>query len=96
MKQAYGTFGNFNASLFSTEGIASVGPLLAPIPVLLCGFAIGFANQALARWLPSTGSWPFTSGVYLDSAVFTLVVVTLLLRPGGLFVRRGQRAVERV
>jgi branched-chain amino acid transport system permease protein len=62
----------------------------------LGGFAIGFATQALAGFLPSTGSWPFTSGVYLDSAVFTLVVLTLLLRPGGLFVRRGQRAVERV
>ena len=62
----------------------------------LGGFAIGFANQALAGFLPSTGSWPFTSGVYLDSAVFALVVLTLLVRPSGLFVRRGQRAVERV
>ncbi len=62
----------------------------------LGGFAIGFVTQALAGFLPSTGSWPFTSGVYLDSAVFTLVIVTLLLRPSGLFVRRTQRAVERV
>jgi branched-chain amino acid transport system permease protein len=62
----------------------------------LGGFAIGFASQAIAGFLPSTGSWPFTSGVYLDSAVFGLVVLTLLIRPSGLFVRRGQRAVERV
>jgi branched-chain amino acid transport system permease protein len=62
----------------------------------LGGFAIGFATEALGGWLPSNGSWPFTSGVYLDSAVFTLVIVTLLLRPGGLCARRGQRAVERV
>jgi branched-chain amino acid transport system permease protein len=62
----------------------------------LGGFAIGFASQALAGFLPSTGSWPFTSGVYLDSAVFALVVLTLLVRPSGLFVRRGQRSVERV
>jgi branched-chain amino acid transport system permease protein len=62
----------------------------------LGGFAIGFASQAIAGFLPSTGSWPFTSGVYLDSAVFALVVLTLLVRPSGLFVRRGQRAVERV
>ena len=62
----------------------------------LGGFAMGFATGVLDGILPSTGSWPFTSGVYLDSAVFTLVVLTLLLRPGGLFVRRGQRAVERV
>jgi len=62
----------------------------------LGGFAIGFATQALAGFLPSTGSWPFTSGVYLDSAVFTLVIVTLLLRPDGVFVGRKRRAVERV
>jgi branched-chain amino acid transport system permease protein len=62
----------------------------------LGGFAIGFASQALAGFLPSTGNWPFTSGVYLDSAVFALVILTLLLRPDGLFVRRGRRPVERV
>jgi branched-chain amino acid transport system permease protein len=62
----------------------------------LGGFAIGFASQALAGFLPSTGSWPFTSGVYLDSALFALVILTLLLRPDGLFVRRRHRAVERV
>jgi branched-chain amino acid transport system permease protein len=62
----------------------------------LGGFAIGFATGAFAGFLPSTGTWPFTSGVYLDSAVFALVVLTLLLRPGGVFARRGQRAVERV
>jgi branched-chain amino acid transport system permease protein len=62
----------------------------------LGGFAIGFASQALAGFLPTTGSWPFASGVYLDSAVFALVILALLLRPSGLFVRRGQRSVERV
>jgi branched-chain amino acid transport system permease protein len=62
----------------------------------LGGFSIGFASQALAGFLPSTGDWPFTSGVYLDSAVFALVILTLLLKPDGLFVRRGHRPVERV
>jgi branched-chain amino acid transport system permease protein len=62
----------------------------------LGGFAIGFASQALAGFLPSTGSWPFTSGVYLDSAVFALVILTLLLRPDGLFIGHGKRPVERV
>jgi branched-chain amino acid transport system permease protein len=62
----------------------------------LGGFAIGFATGALGGFLPSTGEWPFTSSVYLDSAVFALVVLVLLLRPSGLFVARGQRAVERV
>jgi branched-subunit amino acid ABC-type transport system permease component len=34
--------------------------------------------------------------VYLDSAVFALVILILLVRPGGLFILRGQRSVERV
>ncbi|WP_407179461.1 hypothetical protein [Bradyrhizobium sp. STM 3562] len=51
MNQAYPGFGNFNASLFSTEGIASVGPLFAPLSVLLCGLVIGFANR-LSAGLP--------------------------------------------
>ena len=62
----------------------------------LGGFAIGFATGALGGFLPSTGSWPFTSGIYLDSAVFVLVILVLLVRPDGLFVGRGRRAVERV
>jgi branched-chain amino acid transport system permease protein len=62
----------------------------------LGGFAIGFAHGALSGFLPSAGEWPFTSGIYLDSAVFALVILVLLLRPGGLFERAGQRAVERV
>ena len=62
----------------------------------LGGFAIGFATGALGGFLPSTGTWPFTSSVYLDSAVFALVILVLLVRPDGLFARRGQRAVERV
>jgi branched-chain amino acid transport system permease protein len=62
----------------------------------LGGFAIGFATGALGGFLPSTGDWPFTNSVYLDSAVFALVILVLLVRPGGLFAGRGQRAVERV
>jgi branched-subunit amino acid ABC-type transport system permease component len=56
---------------------------------------MGFATGALGGFLPSTGAWPFTSSVYLDSAVFALVILVLVVRPGGLFGRR-QRAVERV
>ena len=47
----------------------------------LGGFAIGFAVGALSGFLPSSGSWPFTSSVYLDAAVFMLVIIVLLLRP---------------
>jgi hypothetical protein len=40
--------GNFNASLFATEGIASVGPWLAPIVIFSCGLVIGFGNRVSA------------------------------------------------
>lgn len=50
MAKAY-ELGNFNASLFSTEGIASVGPLFAPVSVFACGLVIAFANR-LSSGLP--------------------------------------------
>ena len=53
-------------------------------------------RRARTAYLPSVGTWPFTSGVYLDSAVFALVILVLLVRPDGLFVRRARSAVERV
>jgi len=73
-----------------------VGGIDRLLSATLGGFAIGFATGALGGFLPSTGSWPFTSGVYVDSAVYALVILVLLLRPAGLFARRGQGAVERV
>jgi hypothetical protein len=50
MRKAYG-IGNLNASLFATEGIASVGPIMTPLVVLACGFAASFANR-LSSGLP--------------------------------------------
>ena len=47
MSQAYG-MGNFNASFFMTEGVASVGPWLAPVSILVCGLVIAFANRLSA------------------------------------------------
>jgi branched-chain amino acid transport system permease protein len=60
------------------------------------GFAIGFATGALGGFLPSEGDWPFTSSVYLDSAIFALVILVLLIRPSGLLAPRSRSAVERV
>jgi branched-subunit amino acid ABC-type transport system permease component len=51
----------------------------------LGGFVIGFATGALSGFLPSEGAIPFTSSVYLDSAIFALVVLVLLVKPSGLF-----------
>ncbi len=65
----------------------------------LGGFAIGFATGLFGGFLPGQGpeqgSFPFTTRVYLDSVIFLLVILVLLLRPGGLFARRGG-PVERV
>ncbi len=48
MSEAY-HMGSLNASLFATEGIASVGPLWAPISALVCGLILSFGNSASAR-----------------------------------------------
>jgi hypothetical protein len=40
--------GNQNASLFATEGVASVGPTLAPLAAFVCGAVIAVGNMASA------------------------------------------------
>jgi len=50
MERAY-RLGNFNASLFATEGIASVGLLFAPLAALFCGLVIALGNR-LSAGLP--------------------------------------------
>ncbi|MCG2671588.1 hypothetical protein ACFPFP_32125 [Bradyrhizobium sp. GCM10023182] len=45
MQNAYNA-GNFNASLFATEGIASVGVVLAPLAAFVCGLIIAAGNSA--------------------------------------------------
>jgi branched-chain amino acid transport system permease protein len=55
----------------------------------LGGFAIGFATGVINGVLPTDKS------VYLPSAVFALVILVLLVRPGGLFAW-GRGPAERV
>ncbi len=55
----------------------------------LGGFAIGYASGLLGGALPTEQSQ------YLPSFLFGLVILTLLVRPGGLFTR-GRGPVERV
>ncbi|MGY3034683.1 hypothetical protein ACVIIV_003853 [Bradyrhizobium sp. USDA 4354] len=45
-------FGNLNASLFATEGIASVGPWLAPLTALAAGLVLALGNRASAGLPP--------------------------------------------
>ena len=67
-----------------------LGGLNRLVPATLGGFAIGFASGFLGGALPSGQS------AYLPSFLFGAVIVVLLLRPGGLFTRYGQQAIERV
>jgi branched-chain amino acid transport system permease protein len=60
------------------------------VSATLGGFAIGFASGFLGGALPTDQSQ------YLPSFLFAAVILVLLIRPGGLFTRGGQQAVERV
>jgi branched-chain amino acid transport system permease protein len=66
-----------------------VGGMTRLLPATLGGFAIGYVSGVLGAALPSAQSQ------YLPSFVFGLVILVLLLRPSGLFIRRAQ-TVERV
>ncbi len=56
----------------------------------LGGFAIGFATGVI------NGALPTDKTVFLPSAVFSLVILVLLLRPAGLFARGRATVVDRV
>jgi hypothetical protein len=82
MQRAYG-LGNFNASLFATEGIASVGPLLAPISVLACGLVIALANR-LSAGLPPR--FILISGSIVPQILLNVPLTTTLLSHGAAFL----------
>jgi branched-chain amino acid transport system permease protein len=66
-----------------------VGGLDRLTSATLGGFAVGFAASVLGDVLPDDGR------VFLNTALFLLVIVVLLVRPGGLFTR-SRAAWERV
>jgi hypothetical protein len=78
MEKAY-QLGNFNASLFATEGIASVGLTLAPIAVLACGLVISFGNR-LSSGLPPR--FILLSGGILPQTFLNVPITTMLLTNG--------------
>jgi hypothetical protein len=70
MAKAY-NLGNFNVSLFSTEGTASVGPLFAPISVFVCGLVFALGNRLSAGLPPSF--------ILLSAAVLTQIFLNVPL-----------------
>jgi hypothetical protein len=52
MQKAY-DLGSLNASLLATEGIASVGPIWAPLSALFCGLVLSAGNSLSGRLPPA-------------------------------------------
>jgi hypothetical protein len=71
--------GNFNASLFATEGVASVGLLLAPVSALACGLVVALGNRLSADLPPS---FILVSGAILAQIVLNVPLTTVLLSHG--------------
>lgn len=71
--------GNLNASLFATEGIASVGPLLAPLSALACGLLIALGNRASFGLPPR---FVLLSGGILPQIFLNVPLTTTLLTHG--------------
>ncbi len=78
MAQVY-DLGNYNASLLSTEGIASVGSLFAPISAFVCGLVIALGNR-LSAGLPPR--FILVSGAVLPLVFLNVPLTTGLLSQG--------------
>jgi hypothetical protein len=78
MAKAY-QLGNFNASLFATEGIASVGPTLAPFVMLGCGLLIALGNRVSAGLPPR---FILISGAALPQILLNVPLTIALLTNG--------------
>jgi hypothetical protein len=82
MERTY-QLGNLNASLFATEGIASVGPVLTPLAALACGLVISLAN-GMSSGLPSR--FILLSGGILPQVFLNVPFTTTLLTGGAAFL----------
>jgi hypothetical protein len=71
--------GNFNASLFATEGVASVGLLWAPVAAFACGMVFALANGLSANLQPR---FILISGAVLSQYFLNVPLTTALLSHG--------------
>lgn len=79
MEQEY-HLGNFNASLFATEGIASVGVFWAPVSALFCGLVFAVGNR-LSAGLPA--SFVLISGAIVAQVLMNVSLSTVMVTHGG-------------
>ena len=75
----FGIGGFFNASLFATEGVASVGSLFAPLTAFACGLVIAFGNR-LSAGLPDR--FILISGAVISQAFLNVPFTTVMLSHG--------------
>lgn len=102
MQKAYG-LGNLNASLFATEGVASVGLLFAPVAAFGCGLVIALGNRLSAGLPPrfillsSAVLLPILLNVPLSIVLNThgaaLLFVLWYITPREIFQQDGEVAV---
>jgi branched-chain amino acid transport system permease protein len=85
----------FQETIFVLVGVVA-GGIDRLVSATLGGFAIGFGISLVGAELPNQGATPFTSNVFMPSVIYLAVIVVLLLRPEGLFARRGQGSPQRV
>lgn len=78
LKREY-DLGNFNASLFATEGIASLGTWFAPVAALAGGLVIALGNRLSAGLPPA---FILISGAMLPQTLLNVPLTTTLLTHG--------------
>ncbi|WP_456814704.1 hypothetical protein [Bradyrhizobium sp. USDA 4529] len=72
--------GNYNGSLFATEGIASVGPALAPVSALFCGVLVAVGNRVSSGL---SNRLILISSSILVQAILNVPLSTSLVTHGG-------------
>jgi hypothetical protein len=103
MEKAY-NLGNLNASLFATEGLASVGLLFAPVATFGCGLVIALGNRLSAglppRFILLSGAvlLPILLNVPLSIVLNThgaaLLFLLWYMTPRAIFEKDGTAAGE--
>lgn len=78
MQKAY-DLGSLNASLLATEGIASVGPIWAPLSALFCGLVLSVGNSVSGRLPPAVLAG--SAGV-IEQTLMNVPLTTNLLTNG--------------
>ncbi len=72
--------GNFNASLFATEGIASVGPVWMPLSTFVCGLLLSVGNSLSKRLSPAVVA--VSTGVVVQQGLLNAPLSITLLSNG--------------